>query len=160
MILFKKIMDRTLETGAVVSTAGMIVAVTVQIIGRFLLTQAPSWTEEASRLFFVLAVGFAAGLGVRDQSYVRLDFPSNLLPARPQCALRAMIHLVVASFMGLAAFYAIRFVQLGNRQVSPTLQIPMSYAFVSVFIMSFFVSVYALIEASAEVRRWPSGAEK
>jgi len=57
-----KTLNKLLSLGTLLSTIGFIGSTVIQIFARFFLASAPSWTEEASRLFFIYAMSFAAGL--------------------------------------------------------------------------------------------------
>ena len=69
-----KLINRSLKYGTLICTYAFIASVLIQIYARFFMESAPSWTEEASRLFFVYAIAFASGLAYRDGYYVALDF--------------------------------------------------------------------------------------
>jgi len=54
-----------MKWGTFLSTLGFVAAILLQIFARLFLATAPSWTEEAARVFFVIAIGFSAGLALR-----------------------------------------------------------------------------------------------
>ncbi|NJO01809.1 MAG: TRAP transporter small permease subunit [Bacteroidia bacterium] len=72
-----------------VCTAGLLGAVLVQIVARFMLVQAPAWTEELARIFFIYAVSFAAGLALKQNYFVAIDLVP--LPA-PSASVRATLY--------------------------------------------------------------------
>ncbi|MEM1124879.1 MAG: TRAP transporter small permease subunit, partial [Bacteroidota bacterium] len=69
----QKYFTKFLKYGTLISTYGLIGSVLLQIFARFFLTNTPAWTEEASRLFFIYAMAFAAGLALKSDEYVALD---------------------------------------------------------------------------------------
>ncbi|MEM7800115.1 MAG: HDIG domain-containing metalloprotein [Chloroflexota bacterium] len=90
----KKSISRILKYGTLLSSWLLIGSVLLQIFARFFLESAPAWTEEASRLFFIYSVAFAAGLAFKDDYYVYLEvffeklspkFQRILLVAIPTC---------------------------------------------------------------------------
>lgn len=142
----KLIMDKVLEAGALLSFLGMITVVSIQVFARFALPKAPSWTEEAARIFFIYTVSFAGGLAVKAHAFVYVDTFINLLSPKIRTFLKILIYLVISSFMGIVVFQSIAYIKVGVIQSSPALRIPMSYVFTSTFIMSFFIGLYSLIE--------------
>ncbi len=142
----KFIMDKMLEAGALLSFLGMITVVSIQVFARFALPKAPSWTEEAARIFFIYTVSFAGGLAVKANAFVYVDTLINFFSPKIQTCLKILIHLVISLFMGIVAFQSIGYIKIGVIQSSPALRIPMSYVFTSTFIMSFFIGLYSLIE--------------
>lgn len=139
-------MRRFLKYGTVVSTYLLIGSVLLQIFARFFLSSTPAWTEEASRLFFIYAMSFAAGLAVRGNYYVYLDLIFEKLSLRLQRLLLLFIHLLVAILFGLMSFYAIQFSMLGVPENSPSMKISMAIAFTSMLVMSFSLCYFSLLD--------------
>jgi TRAP-type C4-dicarboxylate transport system permease small subunit len=148
---FKQLMDRALEFCTVISFTGMILVVSIQVFSRFLLPQAPHWTEEASRILFIYTGSFAAGLAVKSQAYVAVDSFVNLLPPRKQLFLNCGTQMVITAFMFLTAWLSITFVRIGATQMSSSLRIPMNYVFASIFVMTFFIGFYSLIDLGKKI---------
>lgn len=148
---FMHLMDKTLELFTVISFTGMIVVVSVQVFSRFLLPQAPHWTEEASRILFIYTGSFAAGLAVKRQAYVAVDTFVNLLPPRKQLFLNCGTQMVVIAFMFLTAWLSTTLVRVGATQMSSALRIPMNYVFASIFVMTFFIGIYSLIDLGKKI---------
>jgi TRAP-type C4-dicarboxylate transport system permease small subunit len=148
---FKQLIDKTLEFCTVMSFTGMILVVSIQVFSRFLLPQAPHWTEEASRILFIYTGSFAAGLAVKSRAYVAVDTFVNLLPPRKQLILNCGTQLVVIAFMFLTAWLSITFTRIGAMQMSSSLRIPMNYVFASIFVMTFFIGIYSLIDLGKKI---------
>lgn len=148
---FKHLMDKALEYCTVICFTGMILVVSVQVFSRFLLPQAPHWTEEASRILFIYTGSFAAGLAVKRQAYVAVDTFVNLLPPRKQLILNCGTQLMVTAFMFLTAWLSTTFVKIGATQMSSSLRIPMNYVFASIFVMTFFIGIYSLIDIGKKI---------
>ena len=149
---FGQRMDRILEICTVLSFTGMILVVSIQVFSRFLLPQAPHWTEEASRILFIYTGSFAAGLAVKNKGYVAVDTFVNLLSPRKQLFLNCGTQSVVTAFMFLTAWLSTTFVKVGAMQMSSSLRIPMNYVFASIFVMTFFIGVYSLIDLGKKIR--------
>jgi len=132
-----------LQFGTLLSTYGLILSVSFQIFARFFLPSAPAWTEEASRLFFIYAVGFSAGLALESQDYVSLDWFFEKLPKRVQQFLVFLVASLVFILFAMICFYAFQFVRLGHQEYSPGMKIRMSYVFFSMVILSGSLSYFA-----------------
>ena len=141
-----KTLNKLLVVGTIVSTAGFIGATMIQIFARFFLASAPSWTEEASRLFFIYAISFAAGLALRDKYYVELDVLYRKFSKKTKYIIDFLIQLCTVLLFAIMALYSLQYIQLGRTETSPSMRIPMSFAFLSILIMSVTVVVYALVE--------------
>ncbi len=141
-----RIFTRLLKWGTQVSTLGFIGATLIQIYARFFLESAPSWTEEASRFFFVYGMSFAAGLAMRGNYYVHLDVLFNSLKEKQRKMVEVGISLCTLILFLIMALYSIQFIVLGIPEKSPSLGISMALAFASMFIMGFSISMYALVK--------------
>ena len=49
---------KILSAGTLISTLALLSSVIIQIYGRFFMESAPSWTEEAARVFFIYTMSF------------------------------------------------------------------------------------------------------
>lgn len=147
-----RILGRILKYGTLISTLGLIGTVLLQIFARFLLESAPSWTEEASRFLFIYAISFAAGLAMKQKYYVHLDLIFNKLSPKGQQLLEFLIASLVVLLFGIFTFFSIQFISLGHAETSPSMSIPMSFAFLSMFVMGISISFFAWIDAQRALK--------
>ena len=141
-----KTINKLLGIGTLLSTIGFIGSTVIQIFARFFLTSAPSWTEEASRLFFIYAMSFAAGLALRDKYFVELDVLYRKFSKKIKFLVDMIIQLCTVLLFAVMGCYSIQYIQLGSTETSPSMRIPMSFAFLSILIMSVTVIIYASLE--------------
>ncbi len=151
MRLYKTV-GRFLKIGTLLSTTGLIATVSLQIFARFFLANAPSWTEEASRIFFIYAVSFAAGLALKTNYYVHLDMFYNSFPPKMKRILNLIIPMVTFLLFALMDIYAVQLVMIGLPERSPSLGVPMAFAFFSMFIMATAICFYAWEKIKRELK--------
>ncbi|MEL6944187.1 MAG: TRAP transporter small permease [Bacteroidota bacterium] len=137
---------RILKYGTLISAWLLIGSVVLQIFARFFLENAPSWTEEASRLFFIYTVAFAAGLAFKDNYYVYLEIFFEKLTPKFQRTLLFIIPTCTAILFGIMTFCSIQFVKIGWIEKSPGMKISMSIAFMSMLILSLTVCYFSILE--------------
>lgn len=138
-----KAVGRFLKIGTLLSTTGLILTVSLQIFARFFLANAPSWTEEASRLFFIYAISFAAGLALKTNYYVHLDMFYNSFPSKVRKAIDFMVPVITFLLFAVMIIYTVQLIILGLPEKSPSLGFPMAFAFFSMFILSASICFYA-----------------
>ena len=148
-----KYITRFLKYGAIAGTYLLIGSVLLQIFARFFLPTTPAWTEEASRMFFVYAVAFAAGLALKDSEYVYLEFFFDRLPAGAQRILNLLIPLMTCLLFVCIAGYSTMFIALGHQEQSPSMKFNMSYVFFSMFIMALSMSYFAFRDLKKGIER-------
>jgi len=132
-----------LKYGTLLSTTGFVVSTIIQIYARFFMQSAPSWTEEASRFFFIYAVSFASGLAMKGSYYVRFDVVYNKLKPKYQNQLQVLVSVFTIFLFLILSVYAIQFVKVGLPEHSPSLSASMAIAFSSMLVMGIFITLYA-----------------
>lgn len=155
MTVYKAI-GKFLKIGTLISTLGLIASVLLQIFARFFLENTPSWTEEASRLFFIYAVSFASGIALKNNSYVGLDLFYNLFNEKIRKLLDVLIPLFTCVLFGIVMIYTFEFIKNGFAEKSPSMEIPMGLAFFSIFIMSITICLYACEKIFKALKKFKS----
>jgi len=141
---FVKYAGTALKYGTFLSTMGFVGAILLQIFARLLLPTAPSWTEEAARVFFVLAIGCSAGLALRSGEYVNFDFFYARMSAPWQRRVTFLIDLLTVVLFVLFTVFAVQFTAMGWAESSPSLKFPMAIPFGAMLILGFSMLVYAV----------------
>ena len=137
-----KALDQFLWLGAVLNLCLLVSVVLLQVFARVALPQAPAWTEEASRFFFIWAVGFAAGPAVRAQAYVDVDSFTTHLPEKAQLGVAVIIDTILAIFCAIIAYEATKlFINVAG-QTSAALLWPMRVFYAAVLLQTAMLSLY------------------
>lgn len=139
-------MTRFLKYGTIISTYLLVASVLLQIYARFFMDNTPAWTEEASRLFFIYTMSFAAGLALKNNYYVYLELFYDKMNLRNQRVLKVLIYVGIVLLFTLMSYASFKFVQLGIPEKSPSMKISMSIAFFSMFIMAASICYFAIID--------------
>lgn len=131
----KRYIEKFLKIATVWSVFLLIGSVLLQIFARFFLEQAPSWTEEVSRLFFIFSVAFAAPLALKSNYYIHLDVFFNMLKTKWQKRVNTIILITVFLLFLILSIAAIEFVTMGFTENSPSMGIKMGIVFLSMLIL-------------------------
>ncbi len=148
-----RIVSWFLKMGTLLSTTALILSVVVQIYARFFMESAPSWTEEASRLFFIYAICFASGLAYKQNYFVSLDLISSKLSTRANEKLTLFLTALVFLLFLVMMIYSIFYIKLGYIEKSPSLGFNMSISFASIFLMSLAIVFYSSIKFFQLIRK-------
>ena len=139
--LFKPL-DQFLWLGSMLNMSLLVGVVLLQVFARVALPQAPAWTEEASRFFFIWTVGFAAGPAVRERAYVDVDSFTTHLPAKAQLHLAILIDLLLFCFCAVMAYEASKlFVNVAG-QTSAALLWPMRVFYAAILLQTSMLTLY------------------
>lgn len=128
------------------STLALVFSVLVQIYARFFMENAPSWTEEASRLFFIYAICFASGLAFMQNYFVSLDLITSRLGKKGNRYLELVVTLLVFALFLVIAVFSISYITLGYAEKSPSLGFNMSISFTSILLMSVSICFFSFIK--------------
>ncbi|GGK20715.1 TRAP transporter small permease [Salinarimonas ramus] len=125
------VMRRIMQAATVACLAIMVVAITVQVVGRYLLPFPIADAVEISTFAQVWLVLLGAGLACRADALFTVDLlGSRLSPAMER--VRRLLVLVAGSvFLGMLLWGSLALLELGARQRAPTLQISMWWIYVS-----------------------------
>lgn len=137
-----RILDRWMWFGAVASMFLLLGVVLLQVFARVALPQVPSWTEEASRFFFMWAVAFAAGPAVREQAYVDVDSFTIHLPKKLQLWLAILLDAILVIFCGIMAYESIKLIASLEGQTSAALIWPMHFFYASIWLQTAMLTLY------------------
>lgn len=131
----KRFIEKCLKVLTVWSVFLLIASVLLQIFARFFLEQAPPWTEEVSRLFFIFSVAFAAPLALKSNYYIHLDVFFNMLKTQWQKRVNTIILITVFFLFAILSIGSVKFVAMGFTENSPSMDIKMGFVFLSMLVL-------------------------
>nr|WP_204556251.1 TRAP transporter small permease [Bacillus ectoiniformans] len=114
--------------------AALVLLIFSQVVGRYILGAAPSWTEELARYIHIWQVWVGASYAVKKGEHIRIQAFRNLFSHHGR---RLLDSAALIIWFGLALFFAIfgtKLVYLSyiNGQISPAIQVPMWMVFVAI----------------------------
>ena len=99
--------------------------------------------EAAPPRFLFIWMTFVAGVvAARRGQHIGVELIVNMLPAAGKKAVGVFAHLVSTAFFGIISFYCISLWSKLSVQISPALQLPMSYVYLGIIIGSIFMGLY------------------
>lgn len=141
----KDLLERILEWGMFISFMILILIVTASVVTRFCLPFIViSWAEEASRFFFIYTVALGAPCAFKKKEFAVVDFIFLRFSRKVQVKLNTIFNIVTAFMFFLIFLYSLQFAKLGLTQYSPTMGIPMVFAYSSMVLTSLFMTVYSV----------------
>lgn len=143
---------RKLVAGLVVLFFGyMIIAVLVQIVGRYLFEFAIDWTAETATFAQIWMVLLAGGLAMRDNLHVSVDALTSHLPTSVLRGMIVVVTLPCLWFLLQAIAGSLALIDIGRIQSSPVLRLPMWIPYLSLPVgLGYFGLEFIL----AMVNRW------
>ncbi|WP_077210645.1 TRAP transporter small permease [Bacillus dakarensis] len=121
----------------------MVTIITAQVISRYVFGNPFTWSEELGRYTFVWMSFLGMAVGMKYGSHIALDILEKKLKGVSQKTIILFNNLLLSVFGFLLTYSGFQLVQLGARQTSPSLGIPMQYVYmvipISGIILLYFV---------------------
>ncbi|CAB3697590.1 TRAP transporter small permease [Achromobacter pestifer] len=113
---------------------GMIIAISVSVFARLIYTYAgislsAPWAEEIARFMMVGSVFIGGAVAAYHLRLIGVDVFVSLVPERLARWLRLVSHVLTLVLALLLVWKSIRLIELGLRQWSPALEMPMAYVY-------------------------------
>jgi TRAP-type C4-dicarboxylate transport system permease small subunit len=124
-----------------------LIILSVQIISRFIFNSPLTWSEELSRYLMVWITFVGAGLAIRYQKLIRLEFLFVLISFTPKVekGIRAVASLITIVFCFIVLRYSVQILEIVHVQKSAALQIPMSIPYLAISIGFLIMALNTLV---------------
>jgi TRAP-type C4-dicarboxylate transport system permease small subunit len=125
----------------------MVMALTLQIIFRFVLNTPLSWSEELARYMFVWSGFLSISYCLKTNIAIRIDQVVNFLPRRGQLVMNLVVCALMLVYFIHMTPYAYDFFRRAAdaNQTMPALQAPIALVYVSPF-LGFILAMVRLIQ--------------
>ena len=157
MRVLDKILDCSEKALNAVIILMMIVmgsSIFIQVFSRYVLNRPPSWSEEVARYLFIWISLVGSAVVIRQRRHVDVSILMDALPRRIRLVIDLVSDMAVLFFLGVLCWVGIGLTGVANRQLSPALEVPMSFAYVAMPIGAFFMIVFL---AATMAREWKEG---
>ncbi|WP_326541081.1 TRAP transporter small permease [Pseudorhodoferax sp.] len=122
----------------------MLVALSLQVVMRYVFGQALSWSEELALACFSWSTLLAMAGGVRDGIHVRMDLLADRLPARGRVALERLVALAIGGAGVFIAWAGVRYVDDSSGTTSAAIGFPVAYLYACAPVCGALIAVFAL----------------
>ena len=130
----------------VIMVSAMFILTTVQVILRYGFNTALSWSEELVRFIFVWATLLGAAIGIKEHIHIGVDAVVNLLPAHLRRFADTLVYLIIFAFGLFLIIASLQVVAVTHPQLSPALDLRMSYVYAALPVSGFFFMLYSALE--------------
>ncbi len=143
------------EKCAGIFLVGMVAAVTISVVARLLYTYAGiavsvTWAEELARYLMVGAVFIGGAVAAYEHRLIGVDAIQSLVSAGMARWLRLAGHLLTLVLGCLLVWKSGRLIELGLKQWSPAMEIPMAYVYSLMIVGCILLSANALTHVVTE----------
>ena len=136
----------------VVGLIAVILCVQVQVIGRYIFNDTPTWAEALSMLLVLFVTAFGLAVGVRDAGHIGLESMVALLPDRWRHRVELLIHALVGLFGFLMAQGGWMWASAKWGEKKPMLPVPDGIDYVPVVIAGVLIVLFSIEHILALLR--------
>ncbi len=126
----------------------LTLVMTLQIVMRYVFSNALSWPEELCRYCFVYITFLTLGYCIQRNSMLKLDVIQDILPAKVWSVLQGFVRVVTLIFFVLMFIYSLDLLasMRQTNRVSAALQLPYTFIYLST-VIGFALAVLRTVQA-------------
>lgn len=128
----------------------MTIIIGWQVIGRYALSNAPAWAEQAALFLMLWFILFAAAAGVREGFHIRLSLLQDSLSEGRRKILAVLCHAIVGTFGVAMAYGGGQLIAETWQHTIPTLSLPRGLGYVPLAVAGLLIAFFALEHILAE----------
>ncbi len=137
---------------AIVGLISLILAVQLQVVGRYIFNDTPTWTEALALELVLYITALGVAVGVRDAGHIGLDSLIVLLPVSLRFKVEILIHILVAVFGGVMAWAGWIWTRLKWAELDPMLGVPEGLDYLSLVIAGVLIALFSFEHILALLR--------
>jgi TRAP-type C4-dicarboxylate transport system permease small subunit len=149
-----KIIRKATEAVIIFLFAVLVAVVFYQVLARYVLNSPPSWSEELARYCQVWIILLASSICIRKGSHLAVDYFSHRFSPRARKFADTAKSLLIVFYVSIVLVYGWRLMVVGKYQLSPALQVKMSYVYI-IFPLSGTLMLVEAVLKTAEIIRTP-----
>ena len=137
---------------AVTGLVGIVTVVALQVFGRYVLNDTPTWAESTALVLILYVTMLGAAVGVRDAGHIGLESLLILVPDALRLKLEIVIHLLVGAFGLVMAWNGALLAESVMAYKIPTLGLPEGVNQIPLVIAGVLIALFSLEHIVALLR--------
>lgn len=137
---------------AVAGLVGIVAVVALQVFGRYVLNDTPTWAESTALVLILYVTMLGAAVGVRDAGHIGLESLLILVPDSLRLKLEVVIHLLVGTFGLIMAWNGAVLAESVMSYKIPTLGLPEGINQIPLMIAGVLIALFSLEHIVALLR--------
>ena len=129
---------------AIVGLMDIVACVSIQVFGRYVLNDTPTWAEALALVLVIWVTMFGAAVGVRDAGHIGMESLLVLVPDHVRLKLELVIHALIGIFGALMAYNGAFLAESVSSYMIPTLGISEAFNHVPVAIAGALILLFSI----------------
>lgn len=141
-----RVVDRTTDTLALTGLAVMVVVVSWQVFGRYVLSDSPSWAPETALVLLAWLGLLGVAIGVREHAHIGVTFVADRLPRRVRTVVLWLTPVLFLVFGVYLVVQGWEFTQLTMNSTLPATGLPTAVQYAAMPVTGVLVTVYSCLQ--------------
>ncbi len=141
-----RVVDRTTDILALTGLALMVVVVSWQVFGRFVLSDSPSWAPETALVLLAWLGLLGVAIGVREHAHISVTFVVDRMPRRARAVALWFTPVLFLVFGVYLVVQGWEFTQLTMNSTMPATGLPTAVQYAAMPVTGVLVCVYSTLQ--------------
>ena len=157
-LLLMRFIRKSTEIIIVFLFALLVVVVFYQVLSRYLFNEPPSWTEELARYFQVWIILLASSVCIRKGSHLAVDYFGHRFSMGIKRIINIAMNILIVPYILVVIVFGWKLMVVGQYQLSPALQVKMSFVYVIFPLSGILMFLEAIIRTFHSIRLRTDGS--
>lgn len=126
----------------------LVVVVFYQVVARYIFNDPPSWTEELARYCQVWIILLTSSVCIRKGTHLAVDYLSHKINRKVKETINIIMSALIVLYILAILIFGWKLMIAGQYQLSPALQIKMSFVYMIFPISGVLMLLEAVIQTS------------
>jgi len=147
-----RIIRKTTEVVIVLLFVVLVVVVFYQVVARYIFNDPPSWTEELARYCQVWIILLTSSICIRKGTHLAVDYFDHKINRKAKGIINIIMSALITLYILVILIFGWKLMIAGQYQLSPALQIKMSFVYMVFPISGVLMLLEALIKTSSLIK--------
>jgi TRAP-type C4-dicarboxylate transport system permease small subunit len=130
----------------------LVAVVFYQVVARYIFNNPPSWTEELARFCQVWVILLASSICIRKGSHLAVDYFSHRLSPGAKRKINIVMSSLIVLYILVIIIFGWKLMVVGWYQVSPALQVNMSFVYLVFPLSGILMILEAIIKTAGLIK--------
>jgi TRAP-type C4-dicarboxylate transport system permease small subunit len=130
----------------------LVAVVFYQVVARYIFNNPPSWTEELARFCQVWVILLASSICIRKGNHLAVDYFSHRLSPGAKRKINIVMSSLIVLYILVIIIFGWKLMVVGWYQVSPALQVNMSFVYLVFPLSGILMILEAIIKTAGLIK--------
>jgi len=153
-------LDAIIRLFLITSFLGMVIAVSAQVLYRYVLSTPIPWAEELARFLFAWVTFLGASVAAKNKAHTGVELFVSFFSEKVQRIVTLVAYLICMGFVVLVGRYGFALVSSTMTQRSPALHLSMSIPYTAVPLGCLFMFIYFVYLFVVEINKMQQDSQQ